>query len=153
MSGTRRHELSILLVEDDPDHAELVRIGVSRLARGAQLKVVHDGEEALAYLLHHGRWAEPHRSPRPQLILLDLRLPKLDGFEVLERIKASEDLRAIPVVALTTSQAEGDMARAYVNHVNSYLVKPVQFEQFAALVRDVDEYWLDWNRQPPAEAV
>jgi CheY-like chemotaxis protein len=153
MTKARAGKLPILLVEDDADHAELIRMSVSRLARGAALTVVPDGEEALAYLERRGAWADPARSPRPRLILLDLRLPKLDGFQVLEQIKASESLRSIPVVVLTTSQAESDMARAYANHVNSYLVKPVEFDRFVELVKDIDEYWLDWNRQPPAETV
>jgi CheY-like chemotaxis protein len=145
--------MPILLVEDDADHAELVRQSVSRLSREADLTVVRDGEEAMAYLHREGPWASPARSPRPRLVLLDLRLPRLDGFGVLEQMKGSEELRAIPVVVLATSPDEADMTRAYASHVNSYLVKPVDFERFAELVRDVDEYWLDWNRQPPAEAV
>jgi CheY-like chemotaxis protein len=152
MAKTRAGRLPILLVEDDADHAELVRMSVARLPREAELTVVSDGEEALAYLMRRGPWADPSRSPRPHLILLDLRLPKLDGFQVLEQIKAAEALRAIPVVVLTTSRAESDVVRAYANHVNSYLVKPVEFDRFVDLVKDVDEYWLDWNRQPPAES-
>jgi CheY-like chemotaxis protein len=153
MARTRAARLSILLVEDDADHADLVRRSVSQLAREAELTVVGDGEDAVAYLLRRGSWADPSRSPRPRLILLDLRLPKLDGFQVLEQIKGSEELRSIPVVVLATSQAETDMARAYASHANSYLVKPVDFERFVDLVKEVDEYWLDWNRQPPVEAV
>lgn len=153
MGKTRSARLPILLVEDDADHAELVRFCVSKLPRGAELTVVGDGEEAMAYLLRKGAWADPARSPRPRLILLDLRLPKLDGFRVLEQIKGAEELRAIPVVVLATSQSTSDMTRAYASHVNSYLVKPVDLDRFADLVRDVEEYWLDWNRQPPAEAV
>jgi CheY-like chemotaxis protein len=145
--------LPILLVEDDPDHAELVRRCVARLSGDAELLVVRDGEEALAYLRRQGPWAEPAASPRPRLILLDLGLPKLDGLQVLQQIKGSEELRAIPVVVLTASAAQSDMLGAYANHVNSYLLKPVDLERFAELVEDVDQYWLDWNRQPPAEAV
>lgn len=153
MGKTRPARLPILLVEDDVDHAELVRVCVSRLPHGAELTVVGDGEEALAYLKRKGAWADPARSPRPRLILLDLWLPKLDGFRVLEQIKGAEELRAIPVVVLATSGSASDMSRAYASHVNSYLVKPVEFDRFAELMRDVEEYWLDWNRQPPAEAV
>ncbi len=85
---------------------------------------------------------------RPHLNLLDLRLPKIDGVEVLREIKADDELRRIPVVVLTTSEAERDIARAYGNHANSYLVKPVDFDKFAQLMRDLGFYWLVWNQRP-----
>jgi CheY-like chemotaxis protein len=144
----RAKQAPILLVEDNPDHAELIRRSVAQLPSQPGLTVVSDGEEALEYLLRQKRWTDPAHSPRPSFILLDLRLPKLDGFQVLERIKAHTELRKIPVVVLTTSEAEGDMARAYSEHANSYLVKPVDFERFVELIRDADGYWLDRNRLP-----
>jgi two-component system response regulator len=142
--------LRILLVEDNSDHAEFVRR--SFLERSATVDVTHarDGEEALDYLWQRGAWAEPSKSPRPHLILLDLRLPKLDGFHVLRELKQSERLRAIPVVILTTSSAEIDVLRAYGAHANSYIVKPVGFEKFQQLVRDVEAYWCDRNHGPDA---
>lgn len=138
---------TILLVEDNPDHAELAL----RCLEDHRLKnqVVHkaDGEAALDYLLQRGT-ADPEAPP--QIILLDLRLPKVDGLEVLEAVKGSDDLRRIPVVVLTTSQAEQDVARAYELHANSYLVKPIDFEDFSSLLDDLVGYWLTWNRKPVA---
>jgi CheY-like chemotaxis protein len=107
---------------------------------------VEDGEAALAYL----RQREPRGAPgRPHLILLDLRLPRIDGLEVLREIKASPDLREIPCVVLTTSQAEGDMVKAYRLHANSYLVKPGTYTHFVELIANAERYWLGQNSQPP----
>ncbi|GAB4427381.1 MAG: response regulator [Anaerolineae bacterium] len=131
----------ILLVEDNPDHAELVRRSFQNHELANQIYHVADGEAALDYLLQQN-------FPRPHLILLDLRLPKIDGLEVLREIKTNEELRRIPVVILTTSKAQGDLAGAYNNHVNSYLVKPVSFDKFTRLMDDLSHYWLGWNRQP-----
>jgi CheY-like chemotaxis protein len=144
--------LRILLVEDNPDHAELIRRGFAENSDRVELTVMPDGEAAVGYLFRRGSWAPPHSSPRPHLILLDLRLPKLDGFQVLQEVKDSPELCQIPTVILTTSEAEGDMARAYAQHANSYLVKPVDFERFVSLVADIEGYWLEWNRQPAATA-
>jgi CheY-like chemotaxis protein len=138
--------LRILLVEDNPDHAMLVRRSIAESAGAARVTVVGDGEAALGYLQRQGPWSDPARSPRPHLVLLDLRLPRLDGFHVLRTIKASPELRAIPVVVLTTSEATLDVSKAYDLHANSYLVKPVDFDHFVALMRDVESYWLRWNR-------
>jgi CheY-like chemotaxis protein len=113
---------------------------------------VSDGEAALDYLLRRGEYADPGSSPRPHVILLDLRLPRMDGLEVLEAIKSSDTLRRVPVVIITTSQAEKDVARAYDGHVNSYLVKPVGFEEFTRLMDDLGFYWLGWNRHPWPES-
>ena len=152
MTARRGGPLRILLVEDNPDHAELIRRGFAENSDRVQLTVMPDGEAAVGYLFRRGPWAEPDASPRPQLILLDLRLPKLDGFQVLQEVKDSPELCQIPTVILTTSEAEGDMARAYAKHANSYLVKPVDFERFVSLVGDIEGYWLEWNRQPAASA-
>lgn len=139
--------LRILLVEDNPDHAMLVERGITEGEGRAQVQVVGDGEEALSYLRRQGAWSDPETSPRPHLILLDLRLPRLDGFHVLRAIKGAPELRAIPVVILTTSEATPDMKKAYALHANSYLVKPTDFDRFVALMRDVESYWLGWNRE------
>lgn len=109
---------------------------------------VPDGEAALDYLFRRGKYADPEKSPRPQVILLDLRLPRIDGLEVLRQIKTSEELRRIPVVVLTTSDAETDVAKAYDYRANSYLVKPVDFAKFSQMMRDLGFYWLGWNRYP-----
>jgi CheY-like chemotaxis protein len=140
-----RDGLRILLVEDDPDHAELVRRGLEEY--GSRLRLTHlaDGEVALTYL----RERAPRDSPdRPHLILLDLRLPKVDGLEVLREIKGAPDLCDIPCVVLTTSRAEGDMVKAYRLHANSYLVKPGEYDRFVQLIADVERYWLQQNTQP-----
>ncbi len=141
----RAGELRVLLVEDDPDHAELVRRGLEEY--GSRLEVTHveDGEAALTYL----RERESRGAPgRPHLILLDLRLPRIDGLEVLREIKASPDLSEIPCVVLTTSQAEGDMVKAYRLHANSYLVKPGSYTRFVELIANAERYWLSQNSQP-----
>ena len=143
------NSLHVLLVEDDPDHADLVKFALAECRPKA--KVVHhvsDGEAALDYLFRRGDFTDPGRSPRPHLILLDLRLPKVDGLAVLKEIKTSsdEELRRTPVVVLTSSEADSDAAAAYDCKANSYLVKPVDFEKFHQLVEDLGYYWLVWNR-------
>jgi CheY-like chemotaxis protein len=138
----------VMLVEDNFDHAELIMrtLADHRLAN----KIIHlaDGQAALDYLFRHGEYADPNSSPRPHVILLDLRLPRVDGLEVLKRIKDSPELCVIPVVALTTSEAERDVMRAYNHHVNSYLVKPVGYDEFTRLMNDLGFYWLGWNTCP-----
>jgi CheY-like chemotaxis protein len=138
----------ILLVEDDPGHAELVQrnLGESRLAN--RLMHVADGQAALDYLYRQAEFSNPEQSPRPGLVLLDLRLPKVDGLKVLQTIKSDPGLRHIPVVILSTSAAEKDVANAYDGHANSYLVKPVDFSQFEALMEALCCYWLLWNQHP-----
>jgi CheY-like chemotaxis protein len=141
-------EVRVLLVEDDPDHEELVRRAFGDRGPRVKLQVARHGEEALDYLFRRGDYQDPERSPRPRLILLDLRLPRRDGLEVLAEIKSSPELRSIPTVVLTTSESEHDLARAFAQHANSYLVKPVEFAQFERLIADVESYWLGLNRQP-----
>ena len=138
----------VLLVEDNDDHAELVMRQLSEHSIQANLVRVADGQEALDYLFHNGRFSDLSASPRPHVIFLDLRLPKVDGLEVIKIIKESEDLRKIPIVVLTTSEAERDVTRAYVNHANSYVVKPVDFQKFRNLMSELGIYWLNWNMNP-----
>jgi CheY-like chemotaxis protein len=141
----------VLLVEDDPAHAEIVRrnfVNFRVASRPVQLMHVADGQQALDYLFRRGEFQNPNKSPRPNLILLDLRLPKVDGLEVLKTIKANADLASIPVVVLTTSAAEADMTNAYTNHANSYLVKPMDLSQFRKLMDSLSFYWLVWNQDP-----
>jgi CheY-like chemotaxis protein len=109
---------------------------------------VSDGQAALDYLFRQGEFQDPGRSPKPHLILLDLRLPKVDGLEVLKTVKADAGLANIPVIVLTTSSAEADMASAYGNHANSYLVKPVELPEFRKLMESLSFYWLVWNQEP-----
>ena len=140
--------LTILLIEDNEDHAELVRRSFADNHVANTLFHVKDGEEALNYLFRRGVYSDQEKSPTPNLILLDLRLPKVDGIEVLKEVKASELYKNIPVVVLTSSSAENDVARAYSNHANSYLVKPVDFEKFTNMMKDLGYYWLAWNKNP-----
>lgn len=140
--------ITILLVEDDPAHAEIVRRNFEGFRIANRLIHVTDGQAALDYLYRKGEYGDPARSPVPGLILLDLRLPKIDGLEVLGTIKADETLKSIPVVVLTTSAAEADITKAYYNRANSYLVKPVDFAQFMKLMEMLGYYWLAWNERP-----
>jgi CheY-like chemotaxis protein len=137
----------ILLVEDDQAHAEIVRRNLEDFRVANHLEHVSDGQAALDYLFGEGDWSTVP-APRPHVILLDLRLPKVDGLEVLRTIKADKQLNSIPVVVLTTSDAEADMVRAYESHVNSYLVKPLDLDQFVSLIRSLGYYWLAWNKHP-----
>jgi CheY-like chemotaxis protein len=138
----------ILLVEDDPAHAEIVIRNLEGFRVANRLIHVDDGQKALDYLYRRGEFNEPEQAPRPGLILLDLRLPKVDGLEVLEAVKGDPNLSQIPVVVLTTSAAETDMIRAYKNHANSYLVKPVTFPEFVEMMKIIGYYWLAWNEFP-----
>jgi len=138
----------ILLVEDNVDHAEIVMRSFKALRMEYTIHHVTDGETALDYLLRRGEYSDPESSPKPHLILLDLRLPKVDGLEVLKEIKQTEDLRGIPVVILTSSQAGYDVKMACDYHANSYLVKPLEFSKFTQLINDLGSYWLGWNVSP-----
>lgn len=138
----------ILLVEDDDGHAEIVRRNFEGSLLANTLIRVSDGEAALDYLYQRNGFSDPGKAPRPGIILLDLRLPKVDGLEVLKTIKADDGLSRIPVVILTTSEAESDVAKAYDSHANSYLVKPVDFSKFTELLKTFGYYWLAWNQHP-----
>ncbi len=140
--------LVILHVEDNKDHSDLVvrTLKTHRVANA--LHVVSDGEEALDYLFRRGKFESPEKSPCPNIVLLDLRLPKIDGMEVLRIMKTTEELLRIPVVVLTSSEAETDVAKAYDFHANSYLVKPIGFDKFAEMMEHLGFYWLGWNKYP-----
>ena len=140
--------ITILLVEDDPAHAEIVRRNLADFRVGTRIIHVDDGQAALDYLFREGPYTDPQTNPRPDLILLDLRLPMVDGLEVLRRIKEDAELKRIPTVVLTTSAAETDMVQAYKNGAGSYLVKPVDFDKFTKLMKAFGFYWLAWNRFP-----
>ena len=134
----------VLYVEDNLDHADLVLDTLSRQKLSTRVVHVEDGEAALAYLQE----TDVVAAPRPRLILLDLRLPKLDGFEVLRTVKSSPELANIPVVVLTTSASHSDISRAYRHHANSYLVKPHDYPALTALLQAVSDYWLNRNTLP-----
>ncbi|OPX66762.1 MAG: transcriptional regulatory protein YedW [Methanoregulaceae archaeon PtaB.Bin056] len=140
--------LHILLVEDNEAHAELVIRGMRDQQVANRIHHVIDGEQALDYLFGRGAFADMKKNPCPNLILLDLRLPKIDGLEVLKIIKTTPKLLRIPVVVLTSSDAESDIARSYDYHANSYVVKPLEFKKFTQLMKDLGFYWLGWNTMP-----
>ncbi len=140
--------VNILLVEDNPDHAELVLRSFEQHEIPNTIYQAHNGEEALDYLFRRGQYTDPQSAPFPKVILLDLRLPRINGLEVLKEIKNDKELRKIPVVILTTSEAEQDIAKAYEYHANSYLVKPINFTKFANLMEELGFYWLAWNQKP-----
>lgn len=137
-----------LLVEDEEAHAVLTMRTLEEEGMRNEIHWVTDGEEALEYLFQTGDYADKSKSPRPDLVLLDLRLPKLDGHKVLNAIKQSEELKLIPVVILTTSENNEDMIQAYGNHANSYLIKPLGFGEFSEMIHKLNSYWLVQNRLP-----
>ncbi len=140
--------ITILLVEDDLAHAEIVRRNLGTFRVANRMVHVEDGQAALDYLFRKNGYSDSAAYPCPDLILLDLRLPKVDGLEVLRRIKADEELKRLPTVVLTTSGAESDMVNAYTHGAGSYLVKPVDFDKFTKLMEAFGFYWLAWNRFP-----
>ena len=146
MSETVGRPIEILLVEDSPIDTELTVEALREAKMRNHLNTVEDGVQALAFLRRQGQFAN---APRPDLIMLDLNLPRRDGREVLAEIKADQDLRTIPVVVLTTSRAEQDVLRAYNLHANCYITKPVDFEQFLDVVRSIESFWLFVVTLPP----
>ena len=143
--------IEILLVEDNPSDEELTLYALKRNNVTNPIRVVRDGAEALEYLFCTGAYAHRQINEPPKVVLLDLKLPKVDGLEVLERIKADDRTRAIPVVMLTSSQEERDIVESYQLGVNSYIVKPVDFEQFVEVVRQLGLYWMVLNKTPVTE--
>jgi CheY-like chemotaxis protein len=135
----------ILLVEDSPSDAELTRKAFQRQRRDLRLHHVWDGVECLQFLRRQDTNAE---APRPDLIVLDLNMPRMDGREVLRRVKSDEALALIPVVVLTTGSEESDIVGAYRSHANAYVIKPVDLEQFFSLVNDINHFWLETVRLP-----
>lgn len=139
----------ILLVEDNRMDAELTLDAFREARLGNTIRVAPTGEDALDYVFGRGQYADRATYPLPNLILLDLKLPGIDGFEVLRQIKAAPILKRLPVVILTSSKEEGDRALSYDTGANSYLVKPVSFEGFLDVVRRIQGYWLSLNVAPP----
>jgi CheY-like chemotaxis protein len=137
--------IDVLLVEDDPGDVLITREAFEDNKVQNRLHVVSDGVDALAFLRREGQYAE---APTPDLILLDLNLPRMDGREVLAAIKADDALRSIPVVVLTTSDSEDDVAKSYSLHANAYVTKPVDFDRFIAAVRQIDEFFVSVVRLP-----
>jgi two-component system response regulator len=143
----------ILLVEDNPDDIELTLHAFKSSELANRTQIARDGVQALDYLLGMGEFAGRDVQDVPLLILLDLKLPKVNGFEVLRRIKSNPRTRAIPVVILTSSREESDLAESYRLGVNSYVVKSVDFDQFAQVAKELGQYWLQINEPPPKPAV
>jgi len=139
----------ILLVEDNRMDVELTLDAFHEARLLNTIHVASDGQEALDYLFGRGRYADRIAYPPPNLVLLDLKLPGIDGFEVLRQIKSTPILKRLPVVILTSSKEEGDRALSYDQGANSYLVKPVSFDGFLGVVREIDGYWLSLNVAPP----
>jgi two-component system response regulator len=131
----------ILLVEDDPDHLELTQDALQEVGTVNRIEVVRDGEAALDYLFRKSRYSNPELSPRPDLILLDVKLPKLNGFDVLTKIKSDEDLRRIPVILLTCTGNREDIDKGARLGTNDYIVKPVEFDTFMEKVKGLGKYW------------
>jgi two-component system response regulator len=139
--------VEILLVEDNPNDAELSLYALKKYNIANRVHHARDGAEALEYLFRTGKYADRNEQP-PRVIMLDLKLPKVDGLEVLRRIKADKSTRSIPVVVLTSSREERDVIESYNLGVNSYIVKPIDFEQFTEAVRSLGLYWLLLNEVP-----
>ena len=135
--------VTLLLAEDDPDDRLLTRQALEKSRLANDLRCVEDGEELLDYLRRRGKYADPKESPRPGLVLLDLNMPRKDGREALREIKSDPKLRDIPVVVLTTSKAEEDIARSYNLGVNSYITKPVKFSALVEVMRALGKYWFE----------
>jgi len=141
-------EIEILLVEDNMNDAELTMRALSKSKYSNKLVHVKDGALAIDFLFGKGIYAERNTSNRPKLILLDLKMPKMDGIEVLTLIKADERTKKIPVVMLTSSKENPDIERSYALGANSYIVKPVEFDGFIKAVSEIGSYWLSYNQYP-----
>ena len=146
---TKAKPAVILLAEDDRGDQELTRRALEGAKIRNDLRIVEDGEEALAYLHRRGKYKDPATSPRPDLLLLDLNLPRVDGREVLERVRADSKLRRMAVVVLTTSRQEEDILRSYELGCNSFITKPVGMDQFIRVIQALEEYWFQIVVLPP----
>ena len=143
---TSAQPLEVLLVEDSPGDVRLTQEALKDAKVHINLRVVRDGIDAMAFLMREGEYAT---APRPDLILLDLNLPRKDGREVLKEIKENQELKSIPVVILTTSASEADILRSYLLHANCYITKPVNLDGFLTVVKSIDNFWLSVVKLPP----
>lgn len=141
----------ILLVEDNPDDEELALDALRSNNVSNEIEVARDGQEALDYLFGSGKYQNRDSSELPQLVLLDLKLPKVNGIDVLRRIRSDQRTKFLPVVILTSSKEEKDLINGYAEGANSYICKPVDFEQFTEAVRQLSLYWLVLNERPPTK--
>ncbi len=147
MSADRSRSIVVLMAEDDEEDRMMAREALAEAQASVELHTVEDGEELLDYLRRRGRWADG--APRPQLILLDLNMPRKDGREALREIKADPDLCTLPVVVLTTSREEEEIAQSYALGANSFIRKPVSFADLVRVMRAIDAYWFDTVALPP----
>lgn len=142
------NEVEILIVEDNPNDAEMALRALKENNLTNRVLVVQDGEEALNFIFAKGAYADRKNLRKPKIILLDLKLPKVDGLEVLKEIKENPETKIIPVIVLTSSKEESDMIKSYQLGVNSYIVKPVDFDKFVDSIKDLGLYWLLLNQLP-----
>lgn len=149
MKGERT--ISILMAEDDPDDQLLNQEAIEEARLGDEIRFVSDGEELLDYLLQRGKYSEPADAPRPDLIILDLNMPRMDGREALAEIKKYPNLRRIPVVVLTTSRAEEDIVYTYSLGVSGYITKPARFDEMVSAMKAVGRYWFETVQLPTEE--
>jgi len=140
--------VNILLIEDNDDHIELTKRALEENGVSSDISVAKDGEEALDLLYNKGEHSNRTKAPRPSLVLLDVNLPKIDGFEVLRHIKGDPDLKSIPVILLTTSSRDEDIVKGYAEGANSYVTKPVDFNDFVAKINNIRLYWTLVNSLP-----
>jgi CheY-like chemotaxis protein len=146
--SSKEEELEIVIVEDDPNDAELITRVLRKYNMANRFVHLKDGAEALDFLFTRGAYAHMASLRQPKVILLDLKLPKVNGIEVLQQLKSDERTRNVPVVILTSSREERDLKDAYALGVNSYVTKPISFEEFAKTVAELGKYWLTLNRPP-----
>ena len=142
-------ELTVLLVEDNPRDIRLIQRAFNQVGFQHGLHIARDGDEALAYLYRTEAFSDPDTAPRPDLIILDLNLPRTGGHEVLQRCKGDPRLQGIPIVVLTTSERSDDVQRAYTAGANAYLLKPVEFGRFMEVIQNLSAFWLDSVELPP----
>lgn len=148
----KRDEIEILLVEDNPDDLDLALLALRKNHIANKIHVVRDGEEALDFLFCRGAFKDRSFENPPRVVLLDLKLPKIDGLEVLREVKNDPRTKAVPVVVMTSSREQRDMIEGYHLGVNSYIQKPVDFNEFREIIKQLGFYWLVINQSPPPDA-
>ncbi len=144
-----RKSRNILLAEDNPLDVEIIKEAFKLIKSKSRLFVTQDGEEALDFLYHRGKYQGVSSAPVPHLILLDIRMPKMNGLEVLKIVKSDQELKRIPIIMLTVSNRDLDIITAYDHGANSYIIKPIDFNAYVEIIREIEEYWLTIVKLPP----